>query len=256
VKNETWKDIEDYEGLYMVSNFGRVKSLDREVIRSDGMKRKVLGKIMKPQKDNMGYLRIRLYENSKGKSFSIHRLVAMAFLSNDENKNIVNHKDGIKTNNFAENLEWCTHKENARHAWETGLSSCNENQRNSLIERNSKKVYQIDINSGKIVGEFKSATDASIYANCSSTLIINCCNLKHDTAKGFRWRYDDNKDVVIKHKKKKSIVKIDNISKEKVYFKSLTDASKNEEKSIQLICDYLKGRRTDKHNKWEYCEQE
>lgn len=103
---EEWKDIKDYEGLYQVSNLGNVIGIKS-------------GKILKIYKSKRGYCMIGLYKNNNNKNFSIHRLVAMAFIPNPYNKPCVNHKNGILTDNMVENLEWCTYSENLKHAFET-----------------------------------------------------------------------------------------------------------------------------------------
>lgn len=113
---EIWKDIVGYEGLYQVSNLGRVKSLP-----------KMAGFRSQPEKltaifvDKHGYHKANLYKNNTHKQVYVHILVAQAFVSNDDNKPQVNHKDGDKSHNFDTNLEWCTAKENVIHAYTTGL---------------------------------------------------------------------------------------------------------------------------------------
>lgn len=113
---EIWKDIPGFEGLYQISNLGRVKSLPKMAGR-------------RFQDEHMialvdvsgGYVGVQLYKNGKGKRYSLHRLVATSFIDNPENFPQVNHVDGNKKNNCVTNLEWCTAKENIRHAWDTGL---------------------------------------------------------------------------------------------------------------------------------------
>lgn len=99
---EIWKDIEGYEGLYQVSTLGRVKNS-----RS--------GKVLKVGKQINGYLQVSLYKNGKSKRYYMHRLVAQAFIPNPQNKPQVNHIDENKENNYFENLEWVTAKENSNH---------------------------------------------------------------------------------------------------------------------------------------------
>lgn len=123
--SEKWKDIEEYEGIYQVSNLGKVRSKDRLVNRivrgafSEYMKR---GSIMTPNKIGSNYLRVELSKDSKRKKYYIHRLVAQAFIPNPNNLPCVNHKDGNKLNNNVDNLEWCTYKDNNVHAKDTGLN--------------------------------------------------------------------------------------------------------------------------------------
>ena len=119
---EIWKDVEGYEGLYQVSDLGRVKRVNT-------------GRILKGRKNTDGYLRVNLYKNNVSYTKTIHRLVAEAFIPNTENKPQVNHIDENKTNNLASNLEWMTSKENNNHGTRT--------------QRTSKPVKAIDIANGE-----------------------------------------------------------------------------------------------------------
>ena len=101
---EIWKDIQNYEGSYQVSNYGRIKSLNYNRTRKE--------KILKPGKDKSGYFKINLYKNGKYKTYQVHRLVAEAFILNPNNHPIINHKDENPSNNHVDNLEWCTYKYN------------------------------------------------------------------------------------------------------------------------------------------------
>lgn len=114
---EIWKDIEGFEGLYQVSSYGRIKSLSRSINSRNNKPRISKDKILKPITLNNGYQSIFL-----GRKYPklIHRLVAKAFLKNE--KETVNHKNGIKSDNRVENLEWATHTENMRHAFKNLLN--------------------------------------------------------------------------------------------------------------------------------------
>lgn len=114
---EIWKDIVGYEGLYQISNLGRIKRLKKLIVLQNGGKYYLEEKILKPGKNSRGYNLVVI----KGKALRIHRLVAETFIPNPENKQQVNHKDGNKNNNRAENLEWCTCKENVNHAIKIGV---------------------------------------------------------------------------------------------------------------------------------------
>ena len=113
--NEEWRPIGGYEGLYEVSNLGRVRSVDRYV-KSKGESywlRK--GKMLSPAKDKNGYLKVNLYCNGKCKTINVHRLVAQEFIPNPDNLPQINHKDEDKTNNRVDNLEWCDAKYNINY---------------------------------------------------------------------------------------------------------------------------------------------
>lgn len=184
MENEIWKSIKDYEGLYEVSNFGRIRSLDRVIINSDGVKRLCKGGIRKPYKDtreNKGYLRVKLNKDGIFKKFAIHRLVAQAFIPNPDNLSEVNHKDEVKTNNHVENLEWCDSKYNKNYG--TAIKR--------RIEKQSKTVLQLDINTGQLISEYPSLNEVERQLNIDHSSISMCCNGKRKTAYGFKWRYQD-----------------------------------------------------------------
>ena len=118
---EIWKDIKGYEGLYQVSNFGRVKSLDK-TIKTKRYTRLMKGKMFKVRLDCRGYPVTELVKNGFRKTFKIHRLVALNFIPiNQPEKLTVNHIDSNKKNNKPENLEWCTLEQNMKHAYENKL---------------------------------------------------------------------------------------------------------------------------------------
>lgn len=126
MSKEIWKDIEGYEGMYQVSNKGRVKSIKRTV-KVEGHPQydhtTIPGKILSPQTNTNGYYHVCLFKNNKRKYKRISRLVAEHFIPNPENKPEVNHINGIKTDNYADNLEWVTCRENINHAHKNGLTN-------------------------------------------------------------------------------------------------------------------------------------
>lgn len=134
---ETWKEIEGYEGFYQVSDQGRVKSLPRK----DAIGRLVKERPLKTPTNSDGYPALLLCRDSSQAHFLVHRLVATAFIPNPENKPVVNHKNGIKTDNRVENLEWATYSENNQHAWNTGLQVVTDDFRKKRSESRKGKRH-------------------------------------------------------------------------------------------------------------------
>lgn len=133
---EQWRPIAGYEGLYEVSDMGNVKSLRREVRMPKGGIRIVEEKLL-VMLYLRGYQRCHLAKDGRVKNAQVHRLVAEAFIPNPENKPQVNHKNGIKTDNRASELEWATHRENEDHATVNGLKASGERNSNSVLNPES-----------------------------------------------------------------------------------------------------------------------
>lgn len=112
---EIWRDIEGFEGLYQVSNKGKVKRLKGYQCKKE--------RELKNKQDKYGYHYVILSKEGKAKTLKMHRIVAKEFIPNLDNKPLINHIDGIKTNNHASNLEWCTSSENIKHAFDKGLNT-------------------------------------------------------------------------------------------------------------------------------------
>jgi hypothetical protein len=119
---EIWKDIPGFDGLYLVSNKGNVRSYPRITEDKNGRFLSAKGKVIKPCLTDRGYLKVFLVKDGVRTAKRVNRLVAEVFVPNVYNKPEVNHKNGNKTDNRAENLEWCTRQENVKHAYDTGLN--------------------------------------------------------------------------------------------------------------------------------------
>jgi hypothetical protein len=138
---EVWKDIKGYEGLYQISNLGNVRSYDRW-FKNHSKMQFLKGREIKTNLMGIGYLGFSLFKDSTQKKVKVHRLVAEHFVDNPDNKPNVNHKNGIKTDNRAENLEWCTQKENIQHAFDSGLNHKGEKHGNALINEEQAKFIK------------------------------------------------------------------------------------------------------------------
>lgn len=149
---EEWKSIIGFEH-YMISSLGRVKSLDRSIIDKKGIRQRYKGKIRKNVffSQRRGYYAIIINNGGKQKRFLIHRLMALHFIPNPDNKPCVNHKDGNGMNNRLDNLEWVTVKENSEHAFRNGLmdSIIGSNQHNSKLTEKDIPVIRKMISEGK-----------------------------------------------------------------------------------------------------------
>ena len=179
IDQEIWKDIDSLEGYYQVSNYGRIRSLDRYTKHSEGHLRLSKGKILKPRINHKrnGYLEVGLKKDGIEFRRKIHRLVAEAFLPNPECKPQVNHIDGDKSNNCVSNLEWVTDLENKQHAWKTGLSTA-DHRKNSIICNETGKVYE-------------SVQKASELIPCDRRYLFRHLKGEVKRVKGLTYRYVD-----------------------------------------------------------------
>ena len=175
---EKWKDIEGYEGLYQVSNMGRVKSLERFRKGKHNSLVFVNEKILKSRKDGGGYLRVSLSKEGKIKTFKVHRLVASAFLDNPNNLLEVNHINEIKDDNRVNNLEWCNKSYN-----------CNYGSRNERMAKSKYIPILQFTKEGKLVRKWDSITEVEKELGFNHGSISKCCKGKLKTACGYKWRY-------------------------------------------------------------------
>lgn len=181
---EKWKDIDGYEGYYKISNRGRVKRLDvfDKNPKYNG-NRLIKGGLRKSTIQSNGYKSVMLTKESKSKRFLIHRLVAIAFIPNPNEFPVVNHIDGNKLNNNVENLEWCTHSYNLKHAHSNGLLS-NPNAIKKMNEINKKQVFCLEH-----MMIYESLTFCKSKFNYNISYLSQCCNHKKEKAYGLHWCY-------------------------------------------------------------------
>ena len=167
---EIFKDIEGFEGLYVVSNLGRIKSLRKNIF-------------LRSETNNVGYAIVFLTKNRKQHKFYVHRLVAKAFVPNANGYNEVNHLDEDKTNNASENLEWCTHIQNMRHG--TIRKRIGKSQYNKSC---SRCVLQSDMN-GKPIKIWASALEAHRVLGFANSFITACCRGKFSKCHNYKFEY-------------------------------------------------------------------
>lgn len=171
-----WKDIKNYEGYYQVSNDGRVKSL--KYAKSNNKRELV-------QSLRNGYKCVTLAKNGKKENINVHRLIAETFIPNQDNKPEVDHINTIKTDNRVENLRWVDRTGNNNNELTKRKRSVTLTNRKDQ----SKKIYQIDLETGEIVKTWESTKDCEKNGYPARQYIRECCNGKRKTYKGYKWSY-------------------------------------------------------------------
>lgn len=184
MNKEIWKDVPGYEGLYQVSNLGRVKSVDRTIIKKNGISQHFKSKIISVWISD--YIYVWLSKNGKGKTYAIHNLVAKAFLPNAKNELCVNHKDENKHNNNVNNLEWCNYIYNNNYNFKS--KKIGEKLRNGRL---AKKVLQYDLE-GNLIKKWPSIQEIERKLGYKNQCISGCCLGKQKTSYGYRWEYIKN----------------------------------------------------------------
>ena len=187
---ENWKDIKGYEGKYQVSDCGKIKSLARDKFLPNGTFHSHLEeKILVQRINRYGYPCVHLYKNRKMKNMVVHRLVAMAFLPNPENKPQINHRDEVKNNNVVENLEWCEASYN--NIYGTRIERMLQNRKSYKLgdSPSAKPVFCEELNK-----TFDCAKRVEEELGIWGTSIGKACRGERNTAGGFHWRYADEND--------------------------------------------------------------
>ena len=177
---EIWKDIEGYEGLYQVSNRGRVKSLSRKVTNAMFSINEHFVKVV----DNgHGYKSVSLWKDNKGKHFYVHRLVALAFVPNSNGYKYINHKDEDKSNNDVSNLEWCTAKYNCNYGNHT-----KKLKKSYILNGNNRPIDVYDMN-GVFLKTFDCSNDVCRELNIERRSLYSVCQGIVKSSKGYRFAF-------------------------------------------------------------------
>ena len=177
---EFWKDINGYENLYQVSNFGNVVSLGNHTIKNQYSGKKIY---LKYKIDKYGYYAVTIRKNGIPKTTTVHRLVAQAFISNPNNLPCINHKDENKTNNRVDNLEWCTIKYNNNYG----------THYDRMAEAKSKMVFQYSLN-GEFIKSYKNSIIASKSTGIGKNGIRRCARGERNKCGGYKWKYEKQKE--------------------------------------------------------------
>lgn len=177
---EIWRDIKGYEGLYQVSNLGKVRSLryaNRDEVRE---------LYLKPH--TRGYLQVELHKNGSRKMFTVHRLVAIAFVEGYEEKKLVNHIDENKRNNVSTNLEWVSASQNVLHSLSHRRVGNTRRCTKSHSRRDNRPVLQMSLD-GEIIRHWGSTIEVKKTLGYSDWSIKQCCRGNRHTAYGYKWQY-------------------------------------------------------------------
>lgn len=248
---EIWKDIIGYEGIYRISNLGRVLSLEREVSNSSHSKRIVKAKILNSSHRGHSYDYVHLCKGNKYKREYVHRLVAKAFISNPNRYLEVNHKNENKHDNRAENLEWCNRLYNVNYG--TGKRRKIES-RNAHGCWNAEKPVHMYSSDGMYKMSFDSIVKAARYLSCAETAIRPIIGNNNRSIFGYMFSFD-KKDKIPSYKKT-SVRAVKQLTLEGEFiktFSSLTEAARSTGTNLSKICDCLHGRRECTNGfKWEY----
>ena len=233
---EIWKDVKGFEGRYQVSNMGRVRSLDRTTIDKVGRVHHTRGMILKDSLNNWrGYYRVSLSDGHRNYThYEVHRLVALHFVPGYEEGLVVNHKNEIKTDNRAENLEWCTQGYNLKYS--------------DVIGWKRKPVYQYDLDGNFIQKHKCCAVAEKMMGARKGAMVYVMYESKVGMWRGYRWSFDFRtkgqwENILKTHKSSyKPIVQLNDDGSEVRRFNTASEAAKMMGVSVAAISNCAKGK--------------
>ena len=231
MKEEIWKDVKDFEGRYQVSNMGRVRSLDRWSL--DERPHFIKGMMLKPSPNKgRGYLRVSLSDGHRNyKHYEVHRLVALHFVPGYKEGLVVNHKNEVKTDNRADNLEWCTYQYNLNYS--------------DVVAWKRKPVYQYDLD-GNLIKKFKCGNQAE--QELGFTIVHAIYESKRGYTHGFLFSQEPHTkeywNKVTKENKgsTRRVAQYDDNGNEIARFNTVTEAAKAMNVTVTCICNCCKGK--------------
>lgn len=233
-EEEIWKIHPDYPFL-LVSNLGRVRTIDRTVTRSDGSKLFVKGRVLKQQRDRYGYMFVQLSVNGKRITLKTHRLVATCYIPNPDNLPQVNHIDCNRSNNVAGNLEWCTNQYNTAYREKYGKAS-------------SHPVFAVNVKTGEVL-YFKSMGEAERKLNISHQDISAIIEGQNKTVHSYWFTEDESEITEEKIREVKDnmrfsggVIAINLSTQNALYFESQKEAARQLTVNQGNVCNVLKGR--------------
>lgn len=190
-----WKEISGTDGAYFVSDAGEVRSIDRYIVCKDGKAKHRKGHVLTGTKNSMGYLRVQIWRNGRKQRCFVHRLVAEAFVDNPNSLPVVNHKDFNPLNNRANNLEWCTERQNYDYSYNRGrykrTDAWKSNLQDTLVNVMGKPVIGTRVSDGAEL-HFQSV-NATRTVGFQPSCVSNCCQGKRASHKGYAWRFANGK---------------------------------------------------------------
>lgn len=184
--NEIWKDVEGYEGLYQVSNMGRIKGLPRIICDGKNIKERIFS--IKNSKGD--YLRFNLINGRLRKTIYVHRIVAEHFLDRMDGKDCINHINGIKSDNRVDNLEWCSYSENNKHSFDKLGRKPSFLGKFGVNHSCSKSINQYDLY-GNFISTYNSIQEAQKITGVLNQHISKVCKGKLKQTGGFIWKYKE-----------------------------------------------------------------